>query len=724
MELTDPDGEKVTATLTTAQLMSLRCLSKRKQALGHLLGGGIRPDAIEITNTLGDKIKKKKWNQDKQFKLTEESLGQLLKLLTPEQIKVADAMQKFMTEQGSAWGNAISMARFGYRAFTEQNYFPIETDRQDREAKTGDAKEGSLYRLQNISAVKPLVKDANNALILRGIFDVFANHTADMAKYNALVLPIIDAQKWYNYRYGEKNEAGQVSTRTVQRAMTKAYGEVANNFVIKYLQDLNGVKETGDRGDTIPKRMISNYKRAMVAANMRVAILQPTAYARASAVLDYKYLAKAFADKTGTKQVTKEMLENSGIALWKSLGVFDTDVGRSIRDQIKGKSSKIEDLVDKTMVPAEKGDEVTWARLWRACKLEVQDKQHLTGEELLKATAERFREVVYRTQVVDSTMTRSHAMRGSGTLTKMATSFMSEPTVSYNMVMESTRQIAEDAKRMGLRPAIRRNWKTAGRAYQAYIVSAVVTAIVESLYDALRDSDDDKYLDKVWKALGGEKPETVKDGILDVIFGLNGNLAGDINPIGKVPYLRDVVSILGGYSNGRMDTEAVANLKKAIDIWDEVIRLQTGDLDKATKTTYYGNMTTYGMIYPTAKALSQLTGLPGSAAMREVATAWNTTVGTMWPALKMRTYEDKKLRKAWEEYGKDSGVSYATMYRAIQDMREFESDRDAEGNAISGSLKAKYVDYIQGLGLTQAQEKAVWEAAKNSSWSDKGTPWG
>ena len=724
VELTDPDGAKVTATLTTAQLMSLRCLSKRKQALGHLLGGGIRPDAIEITNTLGDKIKKKKWNQDKQFKLTEESLGQLLKLLTPEQIKVADAMQKFMTEQGSAWGNAISMARFGYRAFTEQNYFPIETDRQDREAKTGDAKEGSLYRLQNISAVKPLVKDANNALILRGIFDVFANHTADMAKYNALVLPIIDAQKWYNYRYGEKNEAGQVSTRTVQRAMTKAYGEVANNFVIKYLQDLNGVKENGDRGDTIPKRMISNYKRAMVAANMRVAILQPTAYARASAVLDYKYLAKAFADKTGTKQATKEMLENSGIALWKSLGFFDTDVGRSIRDQIKGRSSKIEDLVDKTMVPAEKGDEVTWARLWRACKLEVQDKNHLAGEELLKATAERFREVVYRTQVVDSTMTRSHAMRGSGTLTKMATSFMSEPTVSYNMVMESTRQIAEDAKRMGLRPAIRRNWKTAGRAYQAYIVSAIVTAIVESLYDALRDSDDDKYLDKVWKALGGEKPETVKDGILDVIFGLNGNLAGDINPIGKVPYLRDVVSVLGGYSNGRMDTEAVANLKKAIDIWDEVIRLQTGDLDKATKTTYYGNMTTYGMIYPTAKALSQLTGLPGSAAMREVATAWNTTVGTVWPALKMRTYEDKKLREAWENYGKDSGVSYAVMYRAIQDLKEIESDRDADGNAISGSLKAKYVDYIQGLGLTQAQKKAVWEAAKNSSWSDKGTPWG
>ena len=724
VELTDPDGATVTATLTTAQLMSLYCLSKRKQALGHLLGGGIRPAAIELTDTLGDRVRKRSLTQDKQYKLTDESLGQLLKLLTPEQKKIADAMQKFMTEQGSAWGNAVTMARFGYRGFTEQNYFPIETDAQDRQAKTGDTKEGSLYRLQNISAVKPLVKNANNALILRGIFDVFANHTADMAKYNAMVLPIIDAQKWYNYKYASKNEAGQVSTRTVQRAMTRAYGGAANSFVIKYMQDLNGVKESGDRGDTLPKKMISNYKRAMVAANMRVALLQPTAYVRASAVLDYKYLVKAFADKTSTKQATKEMLENSGIALWKSLGFFDTDVGRSVRDQIKGKSGKLENLVDKTMIPAEKGDEITWARLWRACKLEVQDKQSLTGDELLKATAERFREVVYRTQVVDSTMTRSHMMRGSGTLSKMTTSFMSEPTVSYNMVMESTRQIAEDAKRLGMRVALRRNWKVAGRAYQAYIVSAVVTAIVESLYDALRDSDDDDYLDKVWKAFGGEKPETVKDGILNVIFGLNGNLAGDINPIGKVPYLRDVVSILGGYSNGRMDTEAVANLKKAVDIWDEVIRLQSGDLDKATKTTYYGNMTTYGMIYPTAKALSQLTGLPGSAAMREIVTVWNSTVGAAWPNLKRRTYENKQLREAWEKYGKASGVSYAVMYRVTQDTKDFESDKDADGNTISGSLKAKYVEYIRSLGLPRAQEKAVWEAAKVSSWSGKGTPWG
>lgn len=44
---------------------------------------------------------------------------------------------------------------------------------------------------------------------------MFSNHMADMAKYNALVIPIVDAQKWYNYKDSTKNETGQVNTRTV-----------------------------------------------------------------------------------------------------------------------------------------------------------------------------------------------------------------------------------------------------------------------------------------------------------------------------------------------------------------------------------------------------------------------------------------------------------------------------------------------------------------------------
>lgn len=703
VELLDQEGETVTVSMTTAQLMSMYCLSKRKQALGHLFGGGIRITDIETRG----KLRKKTIKQDDHFKMNPELLGQVLSLLTDQQIAAADKMQRFMTDQGGEWGNEVTMKRFGYRGFTEEIYYPIETDRQDRITQAKDGTEGSLYRLQNISAVKPVVRDANNALVVRGIFDVFTNHMADMAKYNALVIPIVDAQKWYNYKSDTKNEQDQVITRTVQRAMTKAYGQSANRYVVQLLKDLNGVKESGARGEQFAVKMISNYKRAAVAANLRVAVLQPTAYVRAAAVLDYKYLAAAFTEKSSTRQAISEMLENSGIALWKDMGFFDTDVGRSVRDQIKGKGSKLEKLVDKSMTAAEWGDKLTWARLWRACKLEVQEKQKLSGQALLEGTARRFREVIYQTQVVDSTMTRSDIMRSSSTFSKIATSFMSEPTVSYNLVMEGVRRITEDAKRMGLKTAIGRNWKITGRAFQAYVVSALASAVVESLADALRDTDDDP----LWEKL------------LDAFGGWDGNLVSDLNPLNKLPYLRELFNAIDGRDNGRMDTEVWAAFKKTYDILMETYRLATGKQEKATATTYYGNMTTYGKVYQTFRAVSMLSGLPLSATSRELVTAWNNIFGRVWPGLKCRTYESKKLREAYKEYAKPAGIDYEVLTRAMEYVSALESDKDEEGRAVSGSLKAKYVAYIQSLGLTPAQEKAMWLALKNSAWSDKGTPW-
>ena len=860
VELTDQDDNTVKAKLTTAQLMSLYCLSRRRQALGHLLGGGIRPADIELTANIKDKVLKKTEKQDTHYHLTDERLGQLLGLLTDEQREIAQKMQKYMTEQGATWGNEITMARWGYRAFTEENYFPLTTDREDRPARADDASEGSLYRLQNISATKPLTQNANNAVMLYSIFDVYADHMADMAKYNAMVLPILDAQKWYNYKEGHKNEAGQVSTWTVQRTLTQVYGRDANRFVLQFLKDLNGVKENGARGEGLAKKMISNYKRAAVAANLRVALLQPTAYVRASAVLDAKYLTRAFGERTSTKEATAEMLARSGIGLWKSMGMFDTDVGRSIRDQIKGKGSAVESLVDKTMVLAEKGDSITWARLWRACKLEVQDRQHLSGEQLLDATAKRFREVIYRTQVIDSTMTRSHMMRSGSTFAAIFTSFMSEPTVSYNLIMTASEKIWEDTKKYGAKMAVKRNWKTAGRAWQAYILSAVASAMVEALADAWRDPGDDKDTQKLLNAF-------------------RDNLGSDLNPLNKLPGLRDIFSIFEGYDTNRTDMAAFSNLNKAIAIWKETIQLADGTIDEATDTTYHGNMTIYGKVYKTAQALSQLSGLPVSATMREAQALWNNTVGRWAPGLKQKTYDNEKQRliqkagtamwngdkDAWQdayaaleqymladgkskreaesavysemrkavkdsylageltetearqklvdflgsdaekaaqqvtswkngsefakevgfEYGemrsayetgriqkseavrlrqkyggetqdeaeskvrywdfcieypqyddisearankyydycRQAGVGVAAYYKAAQYTAAIVSEKDEDGNSVSGSVKRQYVEYIQSLGLSAAQQKALWQALKNATWSDKGTPW-
>ena len=91
--------------------------------------------------------------------------------------------------------------------------------------------------------------------------------------------------------------------------------------------------------------------------------------------------------------------------------------------------------------------------------------------------------------------------------------------------------------------------------------------------------------------------------------------------------------------------------------------------------------------------------------------------------MKRKTYESKQLREAYNSYAKPAGISYDTLSTAMEYVATLESDKDAEGKTVSGSLKAKYVAYIQSMGLTPSQQKAMWLALKNSTWSDKGTPW-
>ena len=606
-----------TVKMTTAQMMAFYCLSKREQAIGHLLGGGMRVEDIQNSG------RKENIKQAEPFLLTQEDIATINGALTKRQREVADKLQKYMTQQGSEWGNRVSMERFGYRAFTEENYFPIETMDSERDAKDPGAKENDMFRLLNMSATKSLVYKANNALVVHDIFDVFANHMTDMAKYDALALPILDAMKWYNYREKQKLENGHVLTTTVQRSIEKAYGMDANKYFTTFIKDLNGVNE-GGRGEGFAKKMLSNYKVAAVAANLRVALLQPTAYVRAVGVMNPKYLAKGLSAKSGYKEAEA----HSGIALWKQMGFYDTNIGRGVRDQIKNSAGVKDWIVEKAMLGAEWGDRLTWGHLWNACKAEVRDKQKLTGDALLKATAERFREVVYSTQVVDSTMTRSQAMRATGVYGAVSTAFMSEPTMSYNLLLNAYTDYTAELRATGDKKAAWRNASgKVARALAAYLVSAAVSGLFESIVDACRD--DDEYATWLEKYLGALIGAKYKDGKFSGVNPLESNLFMNVDILSKLPILKDFVSLASGYSNGRMDTEWIKNLIDAYRIWDETIKLDIGKLDKPTDVTYNGNMTLYGKIYKTLKAFSQIAGLPANNTVRDVIMLWNTIAGAV-----------------------------------------------------------------------------------------------
>ena len=697
-----------TVQITTTQLMSLHCLVKRPQAMQHIMGGGFKVSVIKQSG-----IGKADIAQTMQYKPTLDELAMLDSLLTDRQRKVADELQKFMVDVCGEWGNEVSMKRFGYRAFGEANYFPIVSDANVLKAVDPEAKANDMFRLLNMSATKSLNVKANNALVVSDIFEVFTNHSADMAKYNALALPLLDAIKWYNYKESTKTASGRVFTNTVQLSLETAYGNAAKAYITKFIKDLNGVREGGtSQSDKLAKRMVSRYKAAAVGANIRVAIQQPTAYVRAAMAIDPKYLAAAL-KPGGHKASTAEMEKYSGIATWKGLGFVSTDIGRSMRSQIMHTESKLDTFTDASMFLAEKGDSVTWSALWRACKLETQEKTELRGEELNKATADRFQEVIYQTQVVDATMTRSQAMRSQGTMEAITTSFMAEPTLSYNLMLDAYAEYQAEARRTGNKAAALQHIKgKLAKTIAIYAASGAATLIASSFWDAWRDDDDyETFLQKWAQAFFGEAEDKwYEKPLLQELFLLN-----------KLPGAKDIISLLTGDDVSRMDLEGAKNLIKAWRIMSECLKLATGKLEE--QDAQYGNMTGYGKLANILKGISQFTGLPLYNATRDVVAVWNTLLSNV-TGVKLTVYKPNSKREIKNAYVNGLMTDEQAMDELVKQGAADDADQafwiinDWNGDGSSSDKMSEIYDAVRA-GDTGTYEALVKELTDHGVFETK-----
>ena len=600
-----PKYQKV--QMTVPQIMSLYCLQKREQAKGHLMGGGMRVSDIKVKNNV--------ISQTDGVILSQSEIDTIVNSLTGRQKKVADALQKFMNTVCTDWGNEISMLRFGFEGFGEDNYFPIQSDKNNLAVNDETEQNNSLFRLLNMSFTKGTIQNANNRIVISDIFDVFAQHTSDMAKYNALALPVLDSFKWYNYKEKAQKGETQFVTKSLKQSMENAFGKDAQNYFTTFLRDINGEHSAGR--DSVGGGFFTNAKIASVGFNMRVVALQPTSYLRASAVIDTKYLAKALTHKPKTSMAEK----HCGIALWKSLGFYDINVQNGVADMIKHEETIKDRIVEASMKGAEVADKITWGYLWNACELEVRDKQKnlkVGSKEFYEAIASRLREVIYSTQVVDSTMTRSHMMRSKDGRDKMLTAFASEPTISYNMLQDVYYDWKLTERRTGSKQtAFAQNGKKMARVITAYTVTNMMCALVEAGFDVFRDDED----------------EMTTEEFMELYLK---NFGSDMSILGKIPYAKEIISMMQGYSSSRTDTQWMQYLANT---FNGVLKLAEGK----------------GNAYTTAKnfmrAFSQATGLPFYNAYRdfmalldevdiltadEVEGIFNDTIGNMFPSLKSK----------------------------------------------------------------------------------------
>lgn len=621
------DSDK-TIQMTVAQKMSLYCHTKREQSRGHLMGGGIR--VSDIAGVRGGNIV-----QAEDYVLTEGDIARIVDSLTDRQREVADKLQSFMNDQCAKWGNEISMKRFGFEQMTERNYFPIKTDANNRRS-IDESKEGSnsMFRLLNLASLKPITPGADNAIIIEDIFNVFADHASDMAKYNALALPILDFIKWYNYVEridivdADGKPTGKHETRSVQKALERAYGKDAKSYLTTFIRDLNA-EHDGGRNDHVINRLVNRSKIASVGANLRVYALQITSIPRAAFAINPRYLVQGLANLNSLNPVNAirgtEAQQKIGILKWKNLGFFSTDFSRSTREMIKGDRGALARLRELSMKPAEWGDNWVSNIIYEAVRAEMRDNHSGIKpgtEQYDRMVNKRVREIVYKTQVVDSTMTRSELMRSKGVMA-MFTSFMSEPTITVNMINEGI----QDAIRRRRGGKLDENDFTPGtklfRAFSVLIVGGILQAFIASLPDAFRDDDEyetfgEKYLDAFWQ-----------------------NAIDSVNVFSMVPLLSEATDALEAMIKGKDYKPSSLAAQVLTSLVDSV---------NAVREYTQGKRTFTNVIYNTLKAFSYGFGIGAYNGTRDLISIYNTCIANGANLPKLQYYSDNEEKAAQALY--------------------------------------------------------------------------
>lgn len=662
-----------TLTLTTAQAMEIYNLMQRKQALEHLTTGGI----------IQPEIKSAKIGRGfEAIRLTEADLQQIAGSLTPEQVKIADGLQGLTTGLLADYGNDASMRAYGYKKFTEKNYWPIRSAREGVQSTV--EKGGNQPRsIKNVGLAKPLTPGANNPIDIPGIFTTFANHAAEMTDYAAWLCTMEDANHLFNYQFRDEN--GLPTGRNIRQILDEYGGRGAQSYWRSLMDNIqNGInlKEFGPMTDFAGKA-ISGFKGAAVGGNIRVVIQQPTAFFRAAAVLDPADMAKGLVKGVKGQGGWSRALEYSPIAMRKDNGGFDISAPYTMKETLFDTRTAVRKLNDTLSAPAGAADAVTWGRLWNACEWTVhRENPYLEpgSKAFYEQTAKQFAEVIDQTQVVDGVLQRSNIMRNKGEIAKQATSFMGEPIMSLNLLIRSWDNIRYEQEPRKRSKAI----KTFGRAVMALVVTAAVNAMAQSLIDAIRDDDTDKdYKERYMSAFTGISgdEETTWQKAWNAV--MEGNLGGNLNYVGNIPYVKDFLSLLQGYEVNRMDTEVVGDL---VDAGKMFVQNVDGN---GTKTSAYAVKSLLG-------AASKVYGVPVNNLTRD-----------LWGMVRSVAVETKNIPVQYEmekaiyniTNNKNKGRYISILYRALEqgDVDSFQHIRSdlmntmgLDGAEIDESLRSRY----------------------------------
>ena len=372
---------------------------------------------------------------------------------------------------------------------TDLAYIPFEVD-QNSIVREISAEYDIQKTISSYGMLKEMQGGASNALIMTGLNNVLERHIDQVSTIHGLAIPIRDFNKVWNVKAAD-------GTTNVKEQIQATAGFGATKLIEQTVQDLQG-----ERIKHLPrfyKKLKSNYIGATFFLNMSVVFKQIGSMFSAVSVIGYRDPVRMMGNLIYTfansKKIAAEVDKYTATAWMRRQGLSDAELQTLKTERRKTKLGKFFDgFGSHAMIQM---DYHVALSLWKYAKQDVAKKTGLRGEELLKATAEYYDELIENTQSMTDVLHRPEIQRGDGITTELFGTFKTDLYQNAGNLRIAMGQFAHNRTKENAAQVM----KTVSAIMTSALWGSIVTSIVAALrykVKRYRDEEDDELTAESW----------------------------------------------------------------------------------------------------------------------------------------------------------------------------------------------------------------------------------
>ena len=458
--------------------------------------------------------------------------------------------RKFFNEKAKDAINETMLAIKHRIIAKDKNYIPFEVDKNFvvREISAGNDIQQTI---NSYGMLKETKVGASQPLIITGLNNILDRHIDQVGNVHGLAVDIRNFNKVWNVR--TMDSVG--SDPTVKTAVQRNWGVEGVAHIEQAVQDIQGARPNNQ--SALYRKIKSNYIGATFLLNLSVVTKQVGSLFTATSMLRYRSPIRMMGNLVYTmanhKKISAEVDKYTATAWMRRQGLSDAELQTLLTE---GKKSLIGKLLGK--LPAainptkwiQGMDSAVALSLWKYAKQDTAKRTGLTGEELLKATAEFYDEVIENTQSMTDVLHRPEVQKKGDLISETLGMFKTD-------LYQMAGQLQVTAGRFTANKS-KENGKALVRTASSILSSAVWAQLMTTLFALLRYKVD-PYREEEDEEL------TAESWLKRQSFALTGDFVGYIFPLLGSETVGLIENIVYGESEDAVDNIVLTAINDVFD---------------------------------------------------------------------------------------------------------------------------------------------------------------